>query len=132
MYVVAAIPPLKIRIERMTERFIAVLESSINYPMVEKLRLLRSLNNDFMNKPVNNELFKSYAYCNENGNEGNKVKIINQYTSIFVAEAAAIRDCLGYIESNYSPGVFGIVSDSLSVITAIESKCNNYKRTMEF
>ena len=164
--------------------------------MVEKLRLLRYLNNDFMNKPVNNELFKfnhfpfynehgwdldiklfnkqmknimkgrkdqcsnteiqqqfrkmmrttfknfkilytdgsknkdgtAYAYCNEDGNEGNKVKILNQDTSIFVAEATAIRDCLRYIESNYSSGDFGIVSDSLSVITAIESKCNNYKR----
>lgn len=38
--VIAAVPPLKIRMKKMTERFLAVLASIINHPMVEKLQIL--------------------------------------------------------------------------------------------
>ena len=70
----------------------------------------------------------AYAFCNENGDEGVKVKILNKEVLIFVAEAAAIRDCLLYIELNYTFGKFCLVSDSLVVVSAVEAKSNNYKR----
>lgn len=70
----------------------------------------------------------AYAFCNENGDEGIKVKILNKEVSIFVAEAAAIRDCLLYIELNFTPGKFCLVSDSLAVVSAVEAKSNTYKR----
>ena len=193
--VIAAVPPLKMRIKKMTEKFLTVLASIINHPMVDKLRTLRALNHDFMNHQLNNDLFKfndfpfynkhgwdsntkivdkqmknrmrkkedcsnvelqqmfmkitrttmkdyklmytdgsktkdgtSYAFCNEHGDEGNKVKLVNDDVSIFVAEAAAIRDCLLYIDTNCAPGKYCIVSDSLSVISAVEAKTNSFKR----
>lgn len=71
---------------------------------------------------------KGYAYCTEYGTESKKIKMINNNTTIFVAEAAAIREVLKYIDTNYDPGKYCIVSDSLSVIAAVESKVNSYKR----
>lgn len=69
LQVIVEIPSLKIRMQKMRERFIAFLASLYDHPMVDKLRIVRSLNNDFMNNMMNYDLYKfnNFPFYNKYG-----------------------------------------------------------------
>lgn len=78
--VIAAITQLKLRFERMTERFATVLESQRNYPMKEKRRILKALDIDYMkSNNINDNIFKfeSFPFYNELGWDHEK-EIVNK------------------------------------------------------